>query len=134
MATATRGKQPHAEVGADGKPIVMAGFGSVRIECTASAGLGVEPAGTRIGLPKFRDAAGVLRSAIILPGRNRRPDRRRGARRADRARHRKAPVHRTDARSMTPVFRTGVTSSRKLGYYGANPYEVGKSTISFDFH
>jgi hypothetical protein len=29
--------------------------------------LRVEPAGTRIELPKFRDAAGMLRSAITLP-------------------------------------------------------------------
>jgi stage V sporulation protein G len=39
----------------------------VQIEVNGIRALRVEPAGTRIELPKFRDAAGMLRSAITLP-------------------------------------------------------------------
>jgi stage V sporulation protein G len=39
----------------------------VQIEVHGIRALRVEPAGTRIELPKFRDAAGMLRSAITLP-------------------------------------------------------------------
>ena len=39
----------------------------VRIEVHGIRALRVEPAGTRIELPTFRDDAGVLRPAIILP-------------------------------------------------------------------
>jgi len=41
----------------DGVPIEVHGIRALR----------VEPAGTRIELPKFRDAAGILHSAITLP-------------------------------------------------------------------
>ncbi len=39
----------------------------VQIEVHGIRALRVEPAGTRIELPKFRDATGILRSAITLP-------------------------------------------------------------------
>lgn len=39
----------------------------IEIEVHGIRALRVEPAGTRIELPKFRDAAGMLRSAITLP-------------------------------------------------------------------
>jgi len=39
----------------------------VQIEVHGIRALRVEPAGTRIELPKFRDAAGILRTAITLP-------------------------------------------------------------------
>lgn len=39
----------------------------VQIQIHGIRVLRVDPAGTRIELPKFRDAAGILRAAITLP-------------------------------------------------------------------
>jgi stage V sporulation protein G len=39
----------------------------VRIEIHGIRALRVEPAGTRIELPKFREGTGLSRTAIILP-------------------------------------------------------------------
>jgi stage V sporulation protein G len=39
----------------------------VRIEIHGIRALRVDPVGTRIELPKFRDASGLLRSAVVLP-------------------------------------------------------------------
>jgi stage V sporulation protein G len=39
----------------------------VRIEIHGIRALRVDPAGTRIELPKFRDANGLLRTAVVLP-------------------------------------------------------------------
>ena len=39
----------------------------VRIEIHGIRALRVEPVGTRIELPKFRDANGLLRAAVVLP-------------------------------------------------------------------
>ena len=39
----------------------------VRIEIHGIRALRVQPAGTRIELPKFRDANGLLRTAVVLP-------------------------------------------------------------------
>jgi stage V sporulation protein G len=39
----------------------------VQIEVHGIRALRAEPAGTRIELPKFRDAAGMLRAAVTLP-------------------------------------------------------------------
>jgi stage V sporulation protein G len=39
----------------------------VRIEIHGIRALRVEPVGTRIELPKFRDANGLLRTAVVLP-------------------------------------------------------------------
>jgi stage V sporulation protein G len=39
----------------------------VRIEIHGIRALRVDPVGTRIELPKFRDANGLLRTAVVLP-------------------------------------------------------------------
>jgi hypothetical protein len=42
-------------------------IGGVAIELHGIRALRVEPAGTRIELPQFRDAAGLFRSVVTLP-------------------------------------------------------------------
>ncbi len=46
---------------------VVIDIDGLQIELHGIRALRVEPAGTRIELPKFRDPAGMLRSAITLP-------------------------------------------------------------------
>src|ERR1700730_2631203 len=42
-------------------------FDGVRVEIHGIRALRVDPVGTRIELPKFRDANGLLRAAVVLP-------------------------------------------------------------------
>jgi stage V sporulation protein G len=42
-------------------------FDGVRVEIHGIRALRVDPVGTRIELPKFRDANGLLRTAVVLP-------------------------------------------------------------------
>ena len=42
-------------------------FDGVKIEVHGIRALRADPVGTRIELPKFRDASGFMRTAIILP-------------------------------------------------------------------
>jgi stage V sporulation protein G len=45
----------------------------IKIEVHGIRALRADPAGTRIELPKFRDAGGLMRAAITLPEELRRP-------------------------------------------------------------
>jgi hypothetical protein len=82
----------------------------VLIEVHGIRALHIAPAGTRIELPTFRNAAGMPRPAITPARGSARPDRRYGARNADRAWPSEAPIWPRGV-GMTLAFRTGLPHS-----------------------